>query len=70
MEIVKTDYARRVDQAGRVVIPVKLRNEAGIGIGDLVEFHVFVDDNGKPWVCFPFGEHESAIQKALAQSQD
>jgi len=68
LEIVKTDYARRVDQAGRVVIPVKLRTEAGIGIGDLIEFHVTVDENGQPWICFPFGKTESAIQKALAQA--
>lgn len=70
MEMVKTTYARRVDSAGRVVIPVKLRAETGIATGDLVEFYVTKDANGNSWLCIPFGNAESAIQKALREAEN
>lgn len=61
----KTTYARRVDQAGRVIIPVKLRMEAHIAPGDLIEFYVTKDENGKAWLCFPFGDTPNALEQLL-----
>lgn len=67
MEMKKTPYARRMDQAGRVIIPVKLRNEVGIKTGDLVEFFVTKDEEGNAWLCIPFGNSKNEIQALLEE---
>lgn len=61
----KTPYARRMDQTGRVIIPVKLRNEVGLKTGELVEFFVTKDEDGKAWLCIPFGDNKNEIQTLL-----
>lgn len=40
-----TGIVRKVDELGRVVIPIELRRTLGIGEGDPLE--IFTDDDGK-----------------------
>lgn len=68
MEMRKTPYARRMDSAGRVIIPVKLRSEIGIKTGDLVEFYVTKDEEDKAWLCIPFGNTKNEIQTLLEEA--
>jgi len=59
----KTDYARKIDTTGRLVIPAKLREELGIEIGSVYAFYLHEAD-GKRYLCIECPERESEIEKA------
>lgn len=46
----KTKFARKVDAMGRITIPVKLREQMGIEIGEMYEYSIFEID-GKKYLC-------------------
>lgn len=46
----KTTYARKVDAMGRITIPIRLREEMGIEIGNNYEYFKFELD-GKKYLC-------------------
>ena len=60
----RTQYARKVDTTGRLVIPAKLREEMGIEIGETYDFYTMEKD-GKRFLCIECPISESQIEKAL-----
>ena len=55
-----TQYARKLDSSGRLVIPARLREELGLQVGDLCQFYLH-EENGKRYLCV---EVENEIEKA------
>lgn len=49
-EMEKTKYARKVDAMGRITIPIRLREEVGIEIGEIYEYFKLNFD-GKNYLC-------------------
>ena len=60
----KTQYARRLDTMGRLVLPIRLREELGLTIGETFEFFLH-EENGKNYLCIECPEQETELQKAL-----
>ena len=46
----KTKYARKVDSMGRITIPIRLREETGIKIGEIYEYSI-LKENGNVYLC-------------------
>ena len=53
----KTQFARQIDSIGRLLIPVKLRNQLGINAGDILDIFLHEDDNGK-YLCLKYSDSE------------
>jgi bifunctional DNA-binding transcriptional regulator/antitoxin component of YhaV-PrlF toxin-antitoxin module len=60
----KTQYARRLDTMGRLVIPARLREELNLAIGETFEFF-WHEENGKTYLCIECPERETELEKAL-----
>ena len=44
----KTKYARKIDSMGRITIPIRLREELGLEIGEIYDYYTtMVDGNGR-----------------------
>lgn len=59
----QTEYARRVDSNGRVIIPSQLRDQLDIRPGDELEFFIH-EENGKTYLCIECARIEDEIEKA------
>ena len=60
----ETQYARRLDTMGRLVIPARLREELGLSIGETFKFFTH-EENGKTYLCIECPEQETEIEKAI-----
>ena len=59
----QTEYARRLDSNGRLVIPAALRDELNIQAGDTFDFFIHAH-NGKTYLCIECYRVEDEIEKA------
>lgn len=59
----ETDYARRVDTNGRIIIPSQLRDQLDIRPGDTYEFLIH-EQQGKTYLCIECFRVEDEIEKA------
>lgn len=59
----QTEYARRVDSTGRLVIPAKLREELNINVGETYDFFIHEQD-GKKFLCIECYGVENEIERA------
>ena len=60
----ETQYARRLDSTGRLVIPSRLREELGIDSGETYSFYTH-EENGEVYLCIKCPKVESELQKAM-----
>jgi bifunctional DNA-binding transcriptional regulator/antitoxin component of YhaV-PrlF toxin-antitoxin module len=60
----KTEYTRKLDSHGRLVIPSKLREDCGIHPGDMYTFYTF-ERNGKFFLCVECPNKETDLAKAM-----
>lgn len=66
----ETEYSRRLDSSGRLVIPVKLREELRMETGDEYSFFIH-EDGGRTYLCVECFRKEDEIERAkriLAQA--
>lgn len=61
--MIQTEYARKVDSNGRVIIPSQLRDQLDIRPGDAMEFFIH-EENGKTYLCVECFRVEDEIEKA------
>ena len=59
----QTQFARKVDSNGRVIIPSQLRDQLDIRPGDTMEFFIH-EENGKTYLCVECYRVEDEIEKA------
>ena len=59
----ETEYSRRLDSSGRLVIPSKLREELKMEVGD--EYALYIHElNGKTYLCVECFRKEDEIERA------
>jgi bifunctional DNA-binding transcriptional regulator/antitoxin component of YhaV-PrlF toxin-antitoxin module len=61
--MIETEYTRKLDACGRLVVPVKLRERMGMEIGDNYRFYVHELD-GKTYLCVECYRKEEEIERA------
>lgn len=59
----ETEFCRRVDSSGRLVIPSKLREQLKIESGDEYTFYIH-EENGRTYLCVECFRIEDEIEKA------
>lgn len=60
-----TNYARKIDSQGRLVIPSKLRAALGIENNQLLDFYIHNQD-GRIYLCVDVGENTPKTKEELA----
>lgn len=65
----ETQFARRLDTSGRLVIPIRLREQLNLVIGETYSFYTH-EMNGKTYLCIECPEKESELAKAMKIVQD
>lgn len=59
----QTEYARRVDSSGRIIIPSQLRDQLDIRPGDTMDFYLH-EENGRTFLCVECVRVEDEVEKA------
>ena len=59
----ETEYSRRLDSSGRLVIPSKLREELQMEVGDEYSFYIH-EHEGRTYLCVECFRKENEIEKA------
>jgi bifunctional DNA-binding transcriptional regulator/antitoxin component of YhaV-PrlF toxin-antitoxin module len=59
----ETEYSRRLDSSGRLVIPSKLREELQMEVGDEYAFYIH-EHEGQSYLCVKCFRKENEIEKA------
>ena len=59
----KTEYSRKMDSGGRVVVPVQLRDKLDLRPGDEITFCLH-EHEGKTYLCIECPRVENEIEKA------
>lgn len=62
-----TQYARKLDSTGRLVIPARLREEVGLQTGTLCQFYLH-EENGKRYLCFEVENELDKMKKVLEEN--
>ena len=60
----ETKYARKIDSTGRLVIPVKLREELSLVSDEILTFWTHEQD-GKRFLCIECPSEETEVERAL-----
>jgi len=58
-----TEYARKIDSTGRLIIPSHLREQLDIRTGDVMDFFIH-EDGGRTFLCIECPRIENQIEKA------
>lgn len=64
MRFEETEYSRKLDTCGRLVIPSKLREAMRLEVGENYPFFTTIDETGQSWLCIPCPGAETEIDKA------
>ena len=62
--MVKTEFARRIDSSGRLVLPAKLREQLNLNVGDVCDFFLYDDPEGKRFLCIECPDYINEIEYA------
>lgn len=60
----ETQFARRLDTSGRLVIPIRLREELNLKIGDTYSFFIY-EENDEKYLCVKCPKAETELEKAM-----
>lgn len=63
MDMKKTDYSRKIDGAGRIVVPSKLRDYLHMSENDMLDFYIFEVD-GRTFLAVECQGLESDVDRA------
>lgn len=61
--MVQTEYSRKIDSTGRVIIPSALRDQMDLRVGDIVEFYIHEQD-GRTFLAIECSRVENKIEAA------
>lgn len=64
----KTDFSRRLDSTGRIVIPSRLRQQIGMQENETYDFYTLEKD-GKLFLCIECGTVEDELAQAMQIAQ-
>lgn len=64
MEFQETQYARRLDSVGRLMIPSALRNDLRLNAGDMMTFYIYDKDPEHTYLCIPCPKRETEVERA------
>ena len=59
----ETEFARKIDSTGRIIIPSQLRNQLNIRSGDTHTFFLYNED-GRTFLCIECFNLENEVEKA------
>lgn len=70
--LTETNFARKVDSMGRITIPIRLREQVGIEVGQVYNYSILKDDTGC-YLCIkcpgPNQEMIEAAKEILKQAE-
>lgn len=52
--MIETGFSRKLDATGRIMIPIKLREQMGLTAGQVYYFTT-VEENGRKYICIDCG---------------
>lgn len=64
MQMVETGFGRKLDSSGRLVIPIRLREQLHMNTGDYYQFFTLEED-GKTFLCIECTNKASEVKDAL-----
>ncbi|MCM1217367.1 MAG: division/cell wall cluster transcriptional repressor MraZ [Lachnospiraceae bacterium] len=47
----ETGYSRKLDTMGRIMLPIRLREQLGLIIGHEYDFFMYVEPDGRKFLC-------------------
>lgn len=59
----QTEYSRKVDSNGRIIIPSQLRDQLDIRPQDLLDFFIH-EENGRTYLCIECIRVEDEVERA------
>lgn len=59
----QTEFARRIDTTGRIIIPSQLRTQLDIRPGDTHDFYIH-EEGGRTYLCIECFNKENEVEKA------
>jgi bifunctional DNA-binding transcriptional regulator/antitoxin component of YhaV-PrlF toxin-antitoxin module len=63
----ETSYTRKLDSVGRIMIPIRLREQMGLQLGNEYRF-AWTEENGRSYICIDCGPSKAAIR--LEEAKD
>lgn len=65
----ETTFSRKLDSSGRIMIPVRIREQVGLVSGKEYYFSI-KEENGRRYVCIDCGSVDSELEKAMQIVQE
>ena len=62
--MIQTEYIRKLDSNGRVVVPSQLRDQLDLRPGDPCTFYIHEEADGRTFLCVECPRVESEVEKA------
>ena len=66
--MIETTFSRKLDSMGRLTIPIRLREEVGMEIGETYTFYKHVDTDGTAYLCIKCGDPLAEAKRKLAEA--
>lgn len=60
----ETTFSRKLDSSGRIMIPIRLREQMGLTSGQEYYFTTMVKDSRK-YICIDCGSVDSSLEEAM-----